>query len=391
MRIIVYTGKGGVGKTSVAAATALRCADMGLRTIVVSTDAAHSLGDSLQTELGPEPLSVVENLWAQEIDVRHSIDRYWGTFQDFMISLFTKRGVEGVIAEEITIIPGLEEGASLLWLNDYHESGDYDVVVMDAAPTAETLRLLSLPEATRWWVKRLLPMGRAASWMLSPFAKPFVGDLPGRDAFDGVEELFDRLDRARQMLADGSISTVRLVVNAERMVIKETQRTYTYLNLYGYPTDAIVCNRLLPDEVRDPYFNAWKDLQAEHLDLIHECFDPLPLLTAPLFTREVGGLEMLRELAEHVYGDMDPSLRMHEGEGHILNEQEDGSFQLELPLPFARKDNINLYHANNELTLRVGSYRRNIALPRALSGMDVKEARFADSTLTIRFASPDAT
>jgi arsenite-transporting ATPase len=385
MRIIVYTGKGGVGKTSVSAATALRCAESGLRTIVISTDTAHSLADSLQTELGPEPQKVTENLWAQEIDVRYSIERYWGAFQRFLVSLFMRGGAESVIVEEVTIIPGLEEGASLLWLNEFRVSGDYDVLVMDAAPTAETLRLLSMPEALRWWVERLLPLGRVTSTLLRPLARPFVGDLPDREAFNDVEELFDNLDQARSLLADTTRSSIRLVVNAERMVIKETQRTYTYLNLYGYPVDAVVCNRLLPDEVSDPYFKAWKDTQATNLDLIHECFDPLPLLTAPLFSSEVGGLDALRELAAQLYGDLDPTTRLFEDETQSLNQDDDGSYWLRLPLPFAQKEKIDLYHSSDELTLRVGAYRRNITLPHSLRGLDVGEARFNDATLSIHF------
>lgn len=389
MRIIIYTGKGGVGKTSVSAATAVRCAELGLRTIVLSTDTAHSLADSLQIELGPDPILVAPNLWAQEIDVRHSIDRYWGAFQSFLVMLFTRRGMDSVIAEEVTIIPGLEEGASLLWLNEYDASGQYDVLVMDAAPTAETLRLLTMPEAARWWIERLLPLGRAAASLLSPFARPFVGQLPGRDAFDDVEALFDKLDEARALLADTSRSSIRLVVNAERMVIKETQRTYTYLNLYGYPTDAVVCNRLLPDEVKDPYFKAWKDAQQENLDLIQECFAPLPLLTAPLFDREMGGLDLLRELADSLFGDLDPTVRLYEGALHTIEQDSDGGYVMRVPLPFADRDKLDLYRASNELTLRVGAYRRNIALPHALWDADIRRARFVEGTLNLHFAAPE--
>ncbi len=198
-----------------------------------------------------------------------------------MISLLTRRGARDVIAEEVTILPGLEEGASLLWLSEYASNGQYDVVVIDAAPTAETLRLLTLPEVARWWVERFVPLGKTAARFLSPVARPFGVEAPDVESIDAVEKLFDTLDQVRAMLGDASRSSMRLVVNAERMVIKEAQRTYTYLNLYGYPVDAVICNRLIPDSVTDPYFQAWKDAQREHLSLIHECFDPLPLLTSP--------------------------------------------------------------------------------------------------------------
>jgi arsenite-transporting ATPase len=386
MRVLVYTGKGGVGKTSIAAATALRCADLGYRALVVSTDTAHSLGDSLRAELGPEPINVATNLDAQEIDVHYSIDKYWGDFQKFMVGLFTQRGAQDVIAEEVTILPGLEEGASLLWLNDYAEGGQYDVVVIDAAPTAETLRLLSLPDVARWWVEKLIPLSRTAARFLTPVARPFGIQGPDVAAVDAVERLFDTLDDVRAMLADGAVSSMRMVVNAERMVIKETQRTYTYLNLYGYPVDAVICNRLIPKSVRDPYFRAWKDAQAEHLDLIHECFDPLPLLTAPLFKSEVGGLDLLRQMGDALYGEGDPTDRLFAGQTEQLHHEQDGSYTLRIPLPLAEKTDVDLYRAVSELTLGVGSYRRNIALPRVLWPLPVEQARFDEGVLIVRFA-----
>lgn len=385
MRIIVYTGKGGTGKTSIAAATALRCADLGYRTLVVSTDTAHSLGDSLQTELGPEPLHVTDNLDAQEIDVHYSIDKYWGAFQKFMIGLFTQRGVADVVAEEVTVLPGLEEGASLLWLAEYAEGGQYDVVVVDAAPTAETLRLLSLPDVARWWVERLIPLGRTAARILTPVARPLGVNAPDVEAVNTVERLFDTLDEVRAMLADGNRSSMRLVVNAERMVIKETQRTYTYLNLYGYPVDAVICNRLLPDAITDPYFRLWKESQTEHLALIHECFDPLPLLTAPLFEREMGGLKLLREMGEALFGRRDPTERLYIGGVQTLEHGEDGSYLLRIPLPLADKSQVELYRAADELTLTVGAYRRNIVLPRVLWPLEVEWARLRDGVLTLHF------
>ncbi len=385
MRILVYTGKGGVGKTSVAAATALRCADLGHRALVVSTDTAHSLGDSLQTDLGPEPVHVTANLDAQEIDVHYSIEKYWGDFQQFMISLFTQRGAQDVIAEEVTILPGLEEGASLLWLGEYAASGQYDVVVIDAAPTAETLRLLSLPDVARWWVEKLLPLGRTAARFVSPLARPLGINTPDVGTMDSVQSLFDTLDEVRAMLADGSQSSMRLVVNPERMVIKETQRTYTYLNLYGYPVDAVVCNRLLPDTISDPYFQAWKDTQQANLKLIHEVFDPLPLLTAPLFATEMGGLPLLREMGQALYGDADPTARLYEGQPQSLESLGEDRYLLTIRLPFAEKHELDLYRGTDELSLTVGSYRRNIVLPRVLWPLAITSAKMENGTLRLRF------
>src|SRR5215470_2275845 len=213
MRIIVHTGKGGVGKTSISAATALRCSEMGLRTIVISTDTAHSLGDSLDVEIGPEPVELRQNLWAQEVDARYSMDKYWGSFQKYMVALFTQRGVKDIVAEEVTILPGLEEGAHLLWINRYVNEGNFDVLVVDAAPTAETLRLLSLPDVTRWWFERILTLTRGAAKILRPFAKPIMGaELPKQDTFANVEDLFKTLDHVRELLTDPTMSSLRLVV-----------------------------------------------------------------------------------------------------------------------------------------------------------------------------------
>jgi arsenite-transporting ATPase len=389
MRILVFTGKGGVGKTSVAAATALRCADLGYRTLVVSTDTAHSLGDSLQAELGPEPINITNNLDAQEIDVHYSIQKYWGELQKMAVNMFTEHGVEDVIAEEVAILPGLEEGASLLWLAEFAEQDRYDVVVIDAAPTAETLRLLTLPDALRWWIDKMMPMGRTAAKLLGPLARPLGINPPDAATVDAVKRLFDSLDEVRHMLANAETASMRLVVNAERMVIKETQRTYTYLNLYGYPVDAVVCNRLIPADVTDPHFKAWKESQAEHLNLIHECFDPLPLFTSPLFPREMGGLDMLRQLSKSLYNEEDPAKHFYEGQPTQVESDGEGGYLMRLSLPLTDKSQIDLYRATDELTLSVGAYRRNIALPRLLWPLEVQSAKLNEGILTLHFVQSE--
>lgn len=389
MRVIVHTGKGGVGKTSISAATALRCAEMGLKTIVISTDTAHSLGDSLEKEIGPEPIEIYPNLWAQEIDTRYSMDKYWGKIQTYLTSLFKKQGVDEIVAEEVTILPGLEEGAHLLWINQYVQEGKYDVLIVDAAPTAETLRLLSLPDVTRWWFEKILSIARGASKILRPIGKVLGRDnasLPDDSAWNEVRGLFDTLDRVRDLLADPAISSVRLVVNPEKMVIKETQRTYTYLNLYGYATDAIICNRIIPDEVTDPYFAAWKTNQKENIAFIGEAFGELPLMRAPLFGSEVSGLDHLRKLGEALYGDKNPAQQMFDGKTHHIQTVGKDAFVLSVPLPFASKDDLDIYRSRDELTLRVGPYRRNIVLPATLWDLEIADARFEQQTLNIQFA-----
>ena len=388
MRIIVHTGKGGVGKTSVSAATALRCSELGLRTIVISTDTAHSLGDSLDVQIGPEPVEIRPNLWAQEVDARYSMNKYWGEFQKYMVALFTRRGIEDIVAEEVTILPGFEEGAHLLWIDKYMTEKTYDVLIVDAAPTAETLRLLSLPDVTRWWFERLFSIGKGAARFLRPLAKPLLRtELPNQSAFDTVELLFDTLDKVRGLLADPAISSMRLVINPEKMVIKETQRTYTYLNLYGYVVDAVICNRVLPDTITDPYFAQWRDLQRENMALIGEAFGELPMMRAPMLERDVTGLDMLRRVADALYGDRNPAEIMFEGATHQIIPDENGGYQLKVPLPFADRSDLDVYRSADELTLRVGPYRRNIVLPYALWKLEIGDARFEEAALNIRFVA----
>lgn len=386
MRIIVHTGKGGVGKTSISAATALRCAELGLKTIVISTDSAHSLADSLDVKIGPEPIQLMENLWAQEVDARYSMDKYWGRIQKYLLQLMAQRGVEEIVAEEVTILPGLEEGAQLLWINQYAQEGKFDVLVVDAAPTAETLRLLSLPEASRWWVQKIINLARGMGWMLRPLKPLLKTEMPDKEELDNIESLFDALDNVRNILADPTRSTMRLVINAEKMVIKETQRTYTYLNLYGYTTDAVLINRVIPQEVNDPYFAAWKDLQQKNMAYIQEAFGDLPAFKAPLFNRDVNGLDSLRLLADELYGDKNPADILFKGLTHEIQSLGNGSYVLSVPLPFADKNDMDVYRSADELTLRVGPYRRNIVLPNSLWNLEIGEAKFVESELRIKFS-----
>ncbi len=387
MRIIVHTGKGGVGKTSISAATALRCAEMGLKTIVISTDTAHSLSDSLEKSIGPEPVELYPNLWAQEVDARYSMDKYWGTFQKYMVALFSRQGVEDIVAEEVTILPGLEEGAHLLWINKYVEEGQFDVLIVDAAPTAETLRLLSLPDVTRWWFEKILTITRGAARILRPIGRLMNrGDsVPDNAAWDQVNMLFATLDKVRNLLTDPNMSSIRLVVNPEKMVIKETQRTYTYLNLYGYATDAIICNRIIPPEVTDPYFTMWKANQQDNIAFIGEAFGELPLMKVPLFGQEVTGLEALRRLADALYNGQNPAQKLFDGTTHRIESNAEGAYTLVVPLPFATKEDVDLYRSRDELTLRVGPYRRNIVLPYALWDLEIADAKFEQSSLRIQF------
>jgi arsenite-transporting ATPase len=283
-RILLYTGKGGVGKTSIAAATGVACAARGIRTLVVSTDIAHSLGDALDVPVGPEPTAITDNLWAHEPDVFFNISKYWKTIQSYVSSLFAWGGLDEVMAEEMTVLPGMDELGNLLWIADHVDRGTYDLIVVDAAPTGETLRLLSLPEASRWWIERIAPIGKRVQKLGGPILRRVVGvPLPNEDVYESAEELLERLRYVHELLSNPESSSVRLVINLEKVAIQEAQRSFTYFHLYGYPTDLIVANRVLPAGA-GPYFDAWREAQARYLPMVQEQFAPVPVRTVPSST-----------------------------------------------------------------------------------------------------------
>jgi arsenite-transporting ATPase len=386
-RILLYTGKGGVGKTSVAAATALLCADRGLRTLVVSTDIAHSLGDALDVQVGPEPKQITEHLWAHEPDVFFNISRYWQTIQSYFSSLFSWGGLDEVMAEEMTILPGMDELGNLLWIGDHVDEGSYDLIVVDAAPTGETLRLLSLPEASRWWIEKIAPIGRRVQKLGGPVLRRIVGvPMPSDDVYQSAEHLLDRLRYVHGLLSDPDRATVRLVLNLERVSIQEAQRSFTYFHLYGYPTDLIVANRVLPSGV-GAYFDVWREAQARYLPLVEEQFAPVPVRTVPFFEREMVGVERLRELGTALFAQADPAEFLYRGRPYRVERAADG-FHLIVELPFISREEVALSRKGDELVLQVGAWRRNIVLPRLLLNAPTLGAKMEQQVLTIRFGEP---
>ncbi|HEX3277609.1 MAG TPA: TRC40/GET3/ArsA family transport-energizing ATPase [Thermoleophilaceae bacterium] len=377
-RTILYTGKGGVGKTSVAAATARRCAAAGLRTVVLSTDPAHSLSDSLEAPLGAEPTLAGPNLFGQEVQAQEEMERHWDSVQAWLGSLLEERGVDRIAAEELTVPPGMDELFSLLWIKRHHEEGEFDCVIVDCAPTGETLRLLSFPDVVTWWLERILPSQRR----LAPFARTlFDLPLPGDGVFDDVERLARNLVAMNGILRDRSRTSVRLVMNPDRMVVKEAMRTFTYLNLYGYLTDAVVVNRLLPAE---GYFADWAELQREQLALVRSAFEPVPVLTAPYMQQEVVGGEMLDRLAAEVFASSDPAAVLHTELAQEL-VTDNGRATLRVSVPFAEKGELSLKKIGTEVVVRVGAQKRTIMLPPALAAYSAGGARFEDGTLEILF------
>ena len=385
MRVLLFTGKGGVGKTTVAAATAVRAAASGQRTLVMSTDPAHSLGDSFEVEIGSDPTQISDLLWAQQIDAQERLEDNWREIQDYMIQLMNWAGTDTIQAEELTVLPGLDEIFALIDVKTHVESENYDVLVVDCAPTAETLRLLSLPDVMQWYIERIFPVERRIVKTVRPLMSrmttlPIAGDR----VFDAVERLHRNLDAVKKILTDETTSSVRLVLNLEKMVIAEARRTYTYLGLFGYRVDAVVVNRVLPPDVTDPYFGKWKDIQAEHLVTVHESFEPVPILSARLFDREMVGVSLLEEMGNEVYGDLDAAEILYRDEPIRVRKRGTG-YVMTIRLPFASRDDMDIHRRGEELFVRVGAYKRNLILPQSLKRMTVREANFAGDQLEILF------
>jgi arsenite-transporting ATPase len=385
MRILLFTGKGGVGKTTVAAATALRAARAGLRTLAMSTDPAHSLADSFDAPLGSEPTTLEQNLWGQQINAQARLEEGWREIQEYVLSLMDWGGVDAVAAEELSVIPGLDEIFSLTDVKRAAESGKYDMLVVDCAPTAETLRLLSLPEAMNWYIERIFPVERRIVKVARPIISR-VTSMPIADdrIFAAIERLHRTLDAVHKLLIDKTSSSVRLVVNAERMVIAEARRTYTYLNLFGYRVDAVVCNRLIPATVNDPYFEQWKRIQTEHLATITESFAPIPILTVPLYEHEMVGIERLDRLGTELYEGLDPAAILHADDPMTIRKRA-GGYVMSLRLPFAGKSDLDLMRKGDDLYVKVGPYKRTIVLPSVLQRLDIASAAFEGDRLEVRF------
>ena len=384
-RTILYTGKGGVGKTSVAAATARRCAASGLRTVVLSTDPAHSLSDSLETPLGSSPTQVGANLFGQEVQAQEEMERHWEAVSGWLGELLADHGVDPISAEELTVPPGMDELFSLLQIKRHHESGEFDAVIVDCAPTGETLRLLSFPDVCTWWLEKVFPWQSRWVSAARPFAKSVLDlPLPGDAVLEEVERLARHLVAMNGILRDRTRTTVRLVMTPDRMVVKEAMRTFTYLNLYGYLTDAVVVNRIFPDEAGDGYFAAWRRLQQEQMALVRSAFSPVPILTAPYFPTEVLGGQMLDQLGRHAFGDLGADEVMHEQLSQELSGS-NGRVTLRLALPFAERGDIELKKIGLEVIVRVAGQKRTIILPPAMAAYDTSGARLRDGALEVFF------
>jgi len=390
MRILLFSGKGGVGKTSLAAATGVKLAELNYRTLVLSIDPAHSLADAfdLDTELfhvqTSEPLGINDRLSVQELNIQKEIKRHWQEINSYVSAVLRTTGISGVEAEELAILPGMEELSAMMYINQYRREQRYDVIVLDAAPTAESMRFISMPTTLDWYMKHIFPFQRNFLKAVRPIANrvaPF--ELPPDTYFGNVRALFDRLEGVGEMMEDPQITSVRLVTNAEKMVVRETQRAFVYFSLHGLTVDAVLVNRLLPAEVRDAWFNEWHTSQDAMVHEIEEYFAPVPVKKVPLFSHEVLGRQRLEDLARTLYAENeDPSAVTRTEKPYTFGKQ-NGLYEIRVLLPFATKGEIELFKKGDELVVQIGTFRRHIGLPRSMTALSPSRARLESKVLTV--------
>lgn len=390
MRILLFSGKGGVGKTSLAAATGVRLAELNYRTLVLSIDPAHSLADAfdLDTELfhvqTSEPLPINDRLSVQELNIQKEIKRHWQEISSYVSAVLRTTGISGVEAEELAILPGMEELSAMMYINQYRREQRYDVIVLDAAPTAESMRFISMPTTLDWYMKHIFPFQRNFLKAVRPIANrvaPF--ELPPDSYFGNVRDLFDKLEGVGEMMEDPRITSVRLVTNAEKMVVRETQRAFVYFSLHGLTVDAVLVNRLLPAEVSDAWFNEWHTSQDAMVHEIEEYFAPVPIKKVPLFSHEVLGKQRLEDLARVLYAEgEDPSAVTRTEKPYTFGKQ-NGLYEIRVLLPFATKGEIELFKKGDELVVQIGTFRRHIGLPRSMTALSPSRARLESKVLTV--------
>lgn len=388
MRIILYLGKGGVGKTTVAAATALRSAELGYKTLVASTDIAHSLADSLDTPLGDKPIEVAANLWAQEISVVADIYNYWDTLQEFASGLIVGKGLSRVVADELSAFPGMDEIVSLLHINKQATERNFDRLIVDAAPTGETIRLLTMPDTFRWYASHLTRVERGVVSLLRPFAGRLL-KTPAE-----VMEALRRLDEAtaelRARLSDPEVTSYRVVVQPERMVVREAERAISYLGLFNYPVDSVIINRILPEDgTESDFYQQRRALQEKYLEIIEATFSPLPLWTTPYYPHEVVGLDTLRQLARDTFGDEDPGQIFYQGMLQEVVEGPGDTFLLRIPLPFVDGGKVRLRKRGDEMFITIGNFKREMILPNVLAKRRAGGGKLVDGVLEIEFLPVD--
>jgi arsenite-transporting ATPase len=387
----MFAGKGGVGKTSIASATGLRAAGMGYKTLIMSLDIAHSLSDIFSLNKGLMdknkgiPVKIEDGLWIQELDIQEEIQRNWGDVHKYIASLFHNAGLDEILAEELAILPGMEEVSSLLYINRYVKEDNFDVIILDCAPTGESLRFISIPATLEWYISKIFKIERRIVSYIRPVAKRLYDvPLPEDNYFKALENLFVRLEGVDNILTDPAITTVRLVTNPEKIVLKETQRSFLYFSLYKMCIDAIVMNRIFPGNIEEAYFNDWKESQRKYLELAEEYFNPVPIFPVVLFQNEPLGKKRLKQFGRNIYGEHDPTEHFYTERPYEFNRR-DGKFFIKIKLPFLTKEEVEVNRLPGEMVIRVGGFKKHILLPRYVSTYKDVTAKIEGTYLNIIF------
>ncbi|MGA2864420.1 MAG: TRC40/GET3/ArsA family transport-energizing ATPase [Verrucomicrobiota bacterium] len=390
MRILLFSGKGGVGKTSLSAATGTRLAELGYRTLVMSVDPAHSLGDAFDLESGlfdartADPYRIADNLWIHEVNIQKEIKRHWQRIWSYISSLLRTSGLSEVEAEEMAIFPGMEELSALLYVNQWHKEGRYDVIVLDCAPTGESLRFIAMPTTMKWYMQHVFPLQRGLLKAVRPIANrvaPF--ELPPDSYFASVKELFGQIEGIDQLLEDPRVTSVRLVTNAEKMVVRETQRAFVYFSLHGLTVDQVLVNRVLPEQVEDAFFREWRRTQEKFLKEVEAYFAPVPVRQVPLFRQEVLGLERIRQLARATFSEREDPSAVTRTERPYSFSKRDGRYEVRMQAPFAAKGEVGVFKKGEELVIEIGTVRRHIGLPSSMMGLAPVRARLEGGLLVV--------
>jgi arsenite-transporting ATPase len=390
MRILLFSGKGGVGKTSLAAATGLELSRLGYRTLVMSVDPAHSLADAFDLATGlfhgetSDPYPINERLAIHEVNIQKEIKRHWAEISSYVVSVLRTTGISDVEAEELAILPGMEELSAMMWVNQFRREQTYDVIVLDCAPTAESMRFVSMPTTLEWYMKHIFPFQRGIIRAVRPIANRVSPvELPTEGYFANIQQLFAKLDGVGELLEDPAVTSVRLVTNPERMVLRETQRAFVYFSLHGLTVDCVIVNRVLPQAVTDAWFEEWRASQARVLEEIEAYFAPVGVKQVPLFTHEVLGRERLEDLARALYGPGEDPARVERTEAPYTFGKQDGHYEVKLRLPFAAKGEVGLFKKGDELVVEIGTLRRHIGLPTSMAGLTPTRARLENRILTV--------
>jgi arsenite-transporting ATPase len=390
MRILLFSGKGGVGKTSLAAATGLQLSRLGYRTLVMSVDPAHSLADAFDLEVSlfhtktGDPYSIDDHLAIHEVNIQKEIKRHWREISSYVISVLRTTGISDVEAEELAILPGMEELSAMMYVNQFRREQRYDVIVLDCAPTAESMRFVSMPTTLEWYMKHIFPFQRGILKAVRPLANRVSPvELPTDSYFANIQDLFGKLDGIGELLEDPKVTSVRLVTNPERMVLRETQRAFVYFSLHGLTVDGIIVNRVLPTQITDAFFQEWRDSQGRILEEIEAYFAPVPVSRVPLFTHEVLGRERLEDLARTLYAATEDPAAVTRTEAPYSFTKHDGHYEVRLQLPFAAKGEVGLFKKGDELVVEIGTLRRHVGLPMSMAALSPSKAKLENRILTV--------